>query len=244
MERLSERLMGRRAHRSIRAACGLALRNVDLAVEGSERLPATGPAIVAARHYHHLYDGCALLTAIPHPVHIVVALDWLEHPAGRRLMTAACHAAGWPIVARSDHPALSAPAGPPLAASRQCVDLLRGGEWLLVFPEGYPTIDPAYTPKTGDDAFLPFRAGFARFALLAERQGAAPVPIVPTGLDYRRGTRWRLTIRFGEARFVERGISLAAQIAEIEEQVRQLSGVAQPEEPGAPPHVVGTAREG
>jgi 1-acyl-sn-glycerol-3-phosphate acyltransferase len=229
MDRLAERLMASNADRSIRAACRLALRRIDLRLEGLEHLPPTGPAIFAARHYHHLYDGCALLTAVPHPLHIVVALDWLEHPLGQRLMTAACRAAGWPIVSRVDSPRPSA--APSLAAMRKCVDILRAGEWLLLFPEGYPTIDPTYTPKTADDAVLPFRAGFLRIAGMIERDSQTRAPIVPVGLDYRRGDRWRLTVRFGEPQFVEPGAPLAPQVQAIERQVRRLSGL--PEATGA-----------
>jgi putative membrane protein len=217
------------AGHAIRAVCRLAVRRIDLSVEGLEHLPATGPAIIAARHFHHFYDGCALVAFAPRPPRIVVTLDWLGHPAGLRVMRGACRLAGWPVVVRSETGGRQggAPAARQqlLAATRTCVDLLRAGELLLVFPEGYPTIDPGFTPKTGDDAFLPFQPGFLRFAALAERAGSTRVPIVPTGLVYRRGNRWQVTVRFGRPVTVAPGVSARDQVAVIEEQVRTLSGL-------------------
>ena len=111
-------------------------------------------------------------------------------------MRSACQMARWPIVARSDSQvwhghatrARVAPAARRqlLAATRECVGLLRGGEFLLVFPEGYPNIDPGFTPKVDDGAFLPFEPGFLRFVALAEQDGMTRVPIVPVGLEYQR----------------------------------------------------------
>jgi putative membrane protein len=101
--------------------------------------------------------------------------------------------------------------------------LLRAGLPLLVFPEGYPNVDPSYTPKTDDDEFLPFRPGFIRFVALAERDGLTRVPIVPVGLEYRRGDRWRLTIRFGPPITFAPGVDKDERVLAIEEQVRRLS---------------------
>jgi putative membrane protein len=114
------------------------------------------------------------------------------------------------------------------------VDLLRAGQFLLVFPEGYPNIDPGFTPKPHDDTFLPFAPGFLRFAALAERGGITRVPIVPVGLEYQRGDRWRLTVRFGPPATLSPGQDVRTQVAAIEEQVRQLSGLARPTSGAAP----------
>src|SRR5215213_1714923 len=100
--RLTEPLATRLADSAIRTACQLAVRRTDLRVEGLEHLPATGPAVLAARHFHHLYDGSALITVVPRPLRILVTLDWLENAVGLRLMRGACRLAHWPIVARSD----------------------------------------------------------------------------------------------------------------------------------------------
>jgi 1-acyl-sn-glycerol-3-phosphate acyltransferase len=227
--RLAEPLATRIADHAIQGTCRLAARRIDLRVEGLEHLPATGPAIIAARHFHHFYDGCALVAVVPRPLKIVVTLDWMENAAGLRLMRGACQIVNWPVVDRTDSHALHGGAIATrrklLLATRESVELLRAGQLVLVFPEGYPNIDPSFTPKTGDDAFLPFQPGFVRFAALAERDGITRVPIVPVGLEYQRGDRWRVTVRFGlpVTRLLE--VDVRDQVCAIEEEVRRLSGL-------------------
>jgi 1-acyl-sn-glycerol-3-phosphate acyltransferase len=233
--RLAEPLATRLADSAIRAVCRLAVRRIDLRVEGLERLPATGPAILAARHFHHFYDGCVLVAVVPRPLKILVTLDWLENAAGHRLMRSACQMARWPVVVRSNSQGWrghapqdrAAPAARQqlLAATRESVGLLRGRGLLLVFPEGYPNVDPGFTPKASDDAFLPFEPGFLHFVALAEQDGVTRVPIVPVGFEYQRRDRWRVTVRFGHPVWRSPGGAARAQLAAIEEQVRRLSGL-------------------
>ena len=212
-------------------------RSLDLRVEGLDRLPRAGPALIAARHYHHLYDGAALVAVARRPVHIVVALDWVRGRLARRVMEKACAAAGWPVVLRADGPALRAGesayrAGEQSAllrrALRDTTRLLRAGGLLVIFPEAFPNVDPGYTPKTHADAFLPFDPGFVRLVELAQRGGRTRVPIVPTGLRYdKQGGRWRTTLRFGTPLFVDDAVDRATFARQVEDCVRQLS---------APPH--------
>jgi putative membrane protein len=227
--RHAEPLATRIADHAIRGACRLAARRIDLRVEGLDHLPATGPAIIAARHFHHFYDGCALVAVVPRPLKILVTLDWMESAAGLRLMRGACQIANWPVVVRSDaqgrHIGATAGRRQLLLATRECVDLLRAGQFVLVFPEGYPNIDPSFTPKTSDEAFLPFHPGFVRIAVLAERDGITRVPIVPVGLEYQRSDRWRVTVRFGRPVTHVPDVDFRVQVAAIEEQVRRLSGL-------------------
>jgi len=233
--RLAEPLATRLADGTIRSVCRLAARQIDLHVEGLEHLPTTGPAVLAARHFHHFYDGSALIAVVPRPLRILVTLDWVENAVGLRLMRSACRMAKWPIVIRSDSQVRPGGAAQTrqaaaarrklLTATRECVGLLRGGQLLLTFPEGYPNIDPNFTPKAGDSAFLPFEPGFLRFVALAEQDGITRVPIVPVGLEYQRRDRWRVTLRFGHPVMRSPDGDAHVQLAAIEEQVRRLSGL-------------------
>jgi putative membrane protein len=200
-------------------------RRLDLRVEGAESIPSSGPVIIAARHFHHLYDGCALLATLPRPLHILVALDWVRSPVGRPVMERACGAASWPVVFRRDGtgPVSDAEARAALRmALSDSLSILERGRILLVFPEGYPTIDPGYTPKTSETEFLPFQSGFVRLARAAAGQGMG-IPIVPAGFHYIRGRRWNVVLRFGEPVAVQWSASQDALVKHIEDRVRQLS---------------------
>lgn len=199
-------------------------RNVDLRVEGENNLPRKGPLIIAARHYHHLIDGAAMMATVRHPLHILVGLDWIRNPALRVVMHRLCNAADWPIVYRrgAESPIDDLTARRALRqAYRESIELLQRGHSLLVFPEGYPNIDPGYTPKQSPGEFLPFQPGFAQIAAGAERFGVH-APIIPAGFAYEEGNRWQVTLRFGEPiRATSR--SQSEIVAAVELAVRHLS---------------------
>ena len=197
-------------------------------VEGLDRVPRSGPVLLAVRHYHHLLDGAVLVRYLARPVHIVVGLDWIADAGRRRWMERACAWARYPVILRG----ATAGARGGYAASEvrrylrsglhDAVSLLRDGRVVLVFPEGYPVIDPdasEATPRARDaDGFLPFAAGFRTIAGAAERAGARGVAIVPVGLRYEaRGARWRIAARVGEP------LAADADVATVARAVRELS---------------------
>jgi putative membrane protein len=202
-------------------------RSVDLTVEGLQHVPASGPVILAARHYHHLHDGAALMATIPRPLRILVGLDWIEQAPAKWAMDRACAAAGWPVVLRRRPGATGFSADEArtlVAALDASVEVLRRGEVLLIFPEGYPTIDPTWTPKTTDHELLPFQSGVVRIARQAARAGVI-APIVPVGLEYHAGKRWTLTMRFGSPMQVVSRSDELAVLPRLEHEVRRLSGL-------------------
>src|SRR4029453_1958405 len=82
-------------------ARALAAARVDLTVTGLEHVPASGPALLAARHYHYLLDGVVLLTVLPRPIHILVTLDWGKRAYARRLLGLATALAPCPAAPRA-----------------------------------------------------------------------------------------------------------------------------------------------
>jgi len=219
-----------------RAGSVVLSRAAEVEVIGLERVPDRGPVILAVRHYHHLYDGCVLLSTINRPAHIVVGLDWLTSRVARRAMDRLCALARWPIVLR---PALPNRDPRPVdlgdrrailrRSARDVTALLREDRMVIVFPEGYPNVDPTFTPKQ-DEAFLPFEPGFLRYAKIAQRSGVGPIAIVPAGFAYERrdAGRWRITVRFGAPRMVRPGDDTDALGAAIESDVIQLSAAPTP----------------
>jgi putative membrane protein len=219
----------------------LTRRKVRVMVEGLEYVPRSGPVLIVARHFHHLYDGCVLLETVPRRLHILVALDWVQKRWLRRLMEWACAMVDWPALLRIERlgeaedtinrvsiAASSAYVRGEFGrylrrAARDSVQLLRNGEALVIFPEAYPNIDPAPTPKKDKDAFLPFRPGFARLVEMAERDGNTRVSIIPAGFTYVQGERWYITLRFGPALFRDDYPDSTHLLQAIEKRVRGLS---------------------
>lgn len=206
---------------------------MNLRVTGTEYLPPKSAALIAARHYHHAFDGSALVHGLPRQPHLFVALDWARTAFERRMMETACRLAEWPVTIRTE--SFGGDAAVAAFERREAqryvrraisygAQLLVRGEWLAVFPEGYPTIDPAGSRKTRDDEYLPFAPGLLAIVAQAERSGANPVPIVPAGLAYApAGRRTDVTLRLGKPLFFERARPRADFLAELEGIVRELS---------------------
>ena len=220
--------VGRRA---IGAVCQRSLRrDATVTLDGLEHVPASGPTLLVARHVHHLFDGCALWTQLPRPFRILVAVDWAAAGRTRRLLDWACRTMGWPTILRADAPtgtAATEAARLLRQATKETVSLLRAGEAILVFPEGYPAVDPNPAPRRGLGEMLPFRPGFARLAMLAEKDGRTKVAIVPVGFAYAGGPPWTISVRCGEPLFDAEGEQPEAFAARVEARVRSLSGVAE-----------------
>jgi 1-acyl-sn-glycerol-3-phosphate acyltransferase len=203
---------------------GLRTQVAAVHVEGREHIPAGGPVMLVARHFHHLLDGAVLVTRIARPIHIVVGLDWAATAAQRGWMERMCRAAQYPIVLRA--PTVERTGSYrrdellryTRRALRETTRLLRAGRVVLVFPEGYPTIDPSGTRKRGAEDWLPFEAGFLKMIDLAERDGTTRVAVVPIGFRYQAGRRWSISARIGSP--LGRG---ERGVAEIEAAVRRLS---------------------
>jgi putative membrane protein len=217
-------------------ARGLAAKRLKTLVSGLENLPAEGPALIVARHYHHLYDGLALFAAIPRQFHIVVTLDWVRNRPTKIFMLMINRLARWPTLLRGEALVRRAKNQQTLfsrhdmmryqrRAVKQSVELLVKGRLLVVFPEGYPNIDPTFTPKTEPEEFLPFKPGFIHIVAAAERHLATDLPIVPTGLCYKPGEPWIAHVAFGAPIYRDGFSTKPDLLAFVEKEVRNLSRV-------------------
>ena len=218
-----------------------ARRKVTIHAEGLEHVPQSGPTLIAVRHFHWFFDGYTLIRTARQPLHTVVALDWMQSSALRTVVELACSLADWPVVLRSEqfrqhaedaHWAFDANEARHYLrqVTLGAVRLLRSGSTLVIFPEGYPNIDPHPTPKTDLVSFLPFRPGFVKMVELAERDRQTQVAIIPTGLEYvqERGNRWHITVRYGAPLHLSDFASSEQLLLAVEERVHVLSGVVPP----------------
>ena len=216
-------------------AKGLGAGRLQTSASGLEHIPPQGPALLVARHYHHFFDGIALFASLPRPFHILVTLDWAQSSLVRNVMTPMTRLARWPVILRAD--ALSQLQGRSVFSTvdivryqrkglKESVNLLVAGRILVIFPEGYPTIDTHYTPKTRDTELLPFKPGFVSVAAAAEKRYGARIPLIPVGLRYTAGTKWTAHINFGAAVSESNFTCREALVKQLERDVARLSGLS------------------
>lgn len=204
------------------------VRDLRVQVAGLEHVPSTGPLIVAARHYHHLYDGVVLVRVLPRMPHVFVALDWTRTPFERAVMETVCRLSEWPVALRGDNVTGGASAFTSVEVPRYtrgaldlAARLLARGEALVVFPQGYPTIDPAAPPG---DEFRPFRPGVVAIARRAARLGGRSIPVVPAGFAYAaHGQPLEVTVRFGSPLAIGADEPRRTTLGVLERRVRELS---------------------
>jgi 1-acyl-sn-glycerol-3-phosphate acyltransferase len=168
-------------YRVCRKIAAVLLRGLfDLRVEGAERLPATGPFILAANHHNYL-DGVVLGVAVPRPIAFLVmprvfGATPLHPPFHRRIGS---------IPVRLERP--------DPGAIRRVLRVLDAGRVVGIFPEG---------PFSQEGRLVRGQPGAAMVAL------RAGVPVVPAAIEgtYEalRGRRFYLprrrplSVRFGE----------------------------------------------
>jgi 1-acyl-sn-glycerol-3-phosphate acyltransferase len=137
----------------------LALAGIWLSVRGLEHLPA-GRACVLAMNHASFIDGPVVLTVLPEPMCFVAKRELLEHFVSRIYL----ERIGTEFVERFDTQR-------GVEDTERFVEIVRGGQPLIMFPEGTFRRAPG---------LLPFRMG--AFVIAAQ----AGAPVVPLTL---RGTR-------------------------------------------------------
>jgi 1-acyl-sn-glycerol-3-phosphate acyltransferase len=168
-------------YRVCRDVAGRLLRGLfGLRVEGVERLPLTGPFILAANHHNYL-DGVVLGVAVPRPISFLVMPRVFRatplHPPFHRCIGSI------PVTLERPDP----------GAIKRVLQVLDAGRVIGIFPEG---------PFSHEGRLVHGRAGAAMVAL------RAGVPVVPAAIEgtYEalRGRRFYLprrrplAVRFGE----------------------------------------------
>lgn len=148
-----------------------------LKVHGVENVPRTGALLLVANHASFL-DPTTIACGIPRQCHFLAKEELLEKPGlGFFLRNVNTHA-----IRRGSSDR---------AAIRQCVELLREGRMLLIFPEG---------TRTPDGNLQPAKPGAAMIALQSEAT-ICPVYIAGTfeamSRHMSRPKRARVNVYFG-----------------------------------------------
>jgi len=178
-------------------------------VIGLERIPRTGPIIVAANHHNALVDGVLLLAHFPRRLVPVAKAPLFSNPLigpFLRLIGAL------PVHRRQEggtDPARNAALFDASSAT------LRSGQAILIFPEGVSQPEPT---------LMPLRTGAARMLLAAEAEGVGPVTLLPVGLMFHEPgtfrTGWAL-VTMGEPVVTADCVALAR--SSPEEAARRLT---------------------
>lgn len=126
-------------------------------IVGSERIPASGPVILAPNHRAHA-DPPYLSLITPRPMHFMAKEELFKVP----VLSAIIRGVGTFPVKRGV---------PDRAALRHAVDLLKAGKVVTIFPEG----------TRSEDGSL--RAAEKGFALIARQADATIVPIAIEGTE-------------------------------------------------------------
>ena len=168
------------AYRVLRACGRLALRWFyrDVEVAGMERLPSTGPALLASNHPNALVDALVIGCTLHRPVTLTAKATLLDNPITRSLL----RAAGVVPLRRATDDTRRGTGGL-LDPSRNAnafaavLDILADNGIVLLFPEGKSHSEPELAP---------LKTGLARITLMARDDRHLDVPIIPVGLTFER----------------------------------------------------------
>ncbi len=159
----------------VRGLLALFYSRVDMV--GRERIPATGPLIVAANHHNSLVDAMLLLAFVPRRVRALAKAPLFGHPLVGPFLRLV---GGLPVHRRQEagnDPARNAELFAATTAT------LRSGGAILIFPEGRTQPEPV---------LMTLRTGAARMLLAAaDGEGSSPVVLLPVGLVFHEPGTFR-----------------------------------------------------
>ncbi|MBA3644738.1 MAG: 1-acyl-sn-glycerol-3-phosphate acyltransferase [Gemmatimonadaceae bacterium] len=153
----------------------------EIRIDGGERIPKTGPLLVAVNHPNAMVDSLVAGWVVPRPLRITAKATLFQHPFVS-LMFKLLGVVPLRRVSdttgnlREDYERNS-------AAFQEIIGVLREGGAVLIFPEG----------RSNSDELLPLKTGLARIALAARQSGVRGVGILTVGLTFENksnpGTR-------------------------------------------------------
>jgi len=143
----------------------------DVHIVNGDRIPVTGPILVAMNHQNALIDALLALWIVPRELRITAKATLGDTMAGAVLMKSIGII---PLRRVADNPAAPDPMRNRHAFKAMIDELERGGA-ILVFPEGKSHNEPEIAP---------LKTGLARAALRARQDGVDGIRIVPIGITF------------------------------------------------------------
>lgn len=207
----------------LRSASAIALRwyYADVTVIGADRVPATGPLLVAVNHPNALVDVLVAGRAVERRLMFTAKATLFQNPVGAALLR---RIGVLPLRRASDEASAGAAVDPARNAQvfDAVADALATGSAILIFPEGKSHDEPAMAPA---------RTGAARMALHArDSRRVTGIRVVPVGLIFEKKERPRSRILavVGEPLDVDRIAAgsdnpVAALTTEIDQRIRALT---------------------
>lgn len=190
----------------------------DVRVIGGERIPESGPLIVAVNHQNALVDAIIAQRAVPRPLRITAKATLAEGLLGALLVKLTGII---PLRRASDE---RDPTGHPARNRRsfeRIIEELRRNQAILVFPEGKSHNEPEIAP---------LKTGLARAALRARESGVKGIHIVPIGVTFESKAEPNTAVvaQVGEVIDVDhwRGDDAHALTRQVEEDLRAVSFIA------------------
>ena len=149
-------------------------RRVEVA--GLERLPLSGPLVVAANHNQGLMDGILLVAALPRRLRPVAKAPLFRYPIIGQLTRLS---GAIPVHRRQDERSGAIDNQAMFSAAERALAM---GDAILIFPEGVSQPEPA---------LMPLRTGTARLLLGAARDSGPAATLLPVGLMFREPGTFR-----------------------------------------------------
>lgn len=187
----------------------------DVRITGSDRIPVSGPVLIAMNHQNALVDAILAMWIVPRDLRLTAKSTLGDSLPGSVMMKLVGII---PLQRTSDHPGdASRPIRNRHSLQAMIKELDRGGA-VLVFPEG----------RSHNDAEIaPLKTGLARAALRARESGVAGIQIVPIGITFadKATPNSAVLAQVGEPISVDEwtGNDPRALTREIEERLRTIA---------------------